>query len=412
MKLKVAILSLAMMVMAAGMVPATGFAQEAANAQQGTTVVNENGGQDQKTENGETEKTTETTTNSGAAPENEPVIVDKAPEEVNAADARGYDSIKLSWDAVDGVEEYEIYMAESEDGEYTRIATTTDTSYTVKDLKTGEMKYFRVSSAVTGEQVAAAKNISAADLQLETDSDVVSAKPMVDKTSARSYLKTGTKARVKWNKISGASGYMVYIKNGKSWTGLRNVRSGKTLKVTRGGLKKKSTQTFKVVPYRTVDGRKAKGKATYSSVYVPKVLKKSTKTYKYTYQAQILKTARKKLGCPYVLGAEGPYRFDCSGFTYWTMRHAGVSGVKITRYSAQGIYNHYKKYSIGRSLSKAQPGDILLYGYGRSKHRIFHVGIYYGDGRYIHATTGGRGVTITKVPGSLVVSILRLKGLK
>ena len=53
--------------------------------------------------------------------------------------------------------------------------------------------------------------------------------------------------------------------------------------------------------------------------------------------------------------------------------------------------------------------DIIIIGTNGSANRIFHVGIYYNNGLYIHAN--GELVTISKVPASMVVSIIRLPGL-
>lgn len=231
-------------------------------------------------------------------------------------------------------------------------------------------------------------------------------------TSVTSTLHTGTKVALRWKKTKNTSGYLIYRKSGNSWKGIKNIRSSKTVKWVTSSLPKQQTHTFRVVPYRAVNGQKIRGNVATTRRYVPKVLKTSTATYSSTRQATIIRKAKTKLGSPYVLGTQGPNRFDCSGFTYWTFKNAGVKDVRIKRYSAQGIYHHYKKYSIGRSLSKAQPGDVLLFGYGRSKSRIFHVGIYRGNGIYIHATTGGRGVTNSAVPTGSLAVILRLKGLR
>ena len=235
-----------------------------------------------------------------------------------------------------------------------------------------------------------------------------------EKTVMKTYLLTGTKVTIKWKRVTGADGYRIYEKmpSGK-WKYRKTIKKGSKTKYVRGPVKRKTRHTYKVVPYKWSKAKKVNGLSAQSEIYVPKKLKRSTKTFKYTRQAKVLKTARRKLGRPYVWGASGPNRFDCSGFTYWVMKRVKVKGTKFPRLSSRGIYKrYYHKYGVGRGLRKAQPGDILLYGYGRSKHRIFHVGIYYGNGYYIHATTGGRGVTISKVPTRLLVGVVRMPGLK
>ncbi|MGI6722020.1 MAG: NlpC/P60 family protein [Anaerovoracaceae bacterium] len=334
--------------------------------------------------------------------------IDMSPGNVRVQDLAGYGGLRVSWDKVAGATAYRVYMSSSSDGDYKLVKTTSSNSCAVGALPTGATKFFKVETvaAENGTKTAAQQ-----DGETDNISSPVSGKPMLDRTKTKTRLQTGTKARVYWKRVSGASGYTVYRRNpGSSWKRVRTVKSGKTVKLTKGGLARRKKHQFKVVPYRNVSGKKVQGYASSSTIYVPKVLKTSTKTYKYTNQAKVIRKGRTKLGCRYVWGAEGPNRFDCSGFTWWTLRHAGVSGVRIKRTSAQGMYNRYKKYSIGRNLNNAQPGDMLLFGRGRSRYRIFHVGLYYGSGKYIHAN--GTRVTISRVPRSQLVSIIRLKGLK
>ena len=96
------------------------------------------------------------------------------------------------------------------------------------------------------------------------------------------------------------------------------------------------------------------------------------------YGSTVVAAAYSKLGCPYVWGASGPNSFDCSGLVMWCYAQAGVS------------LDHYSG-SQGQSgaiipLSQAQPGDILW--------KSGHVGIYIGNGQYIHAPQTGDVVKI------------------
>ncbi len=236
------------------------------------------------------------------------------------------------------------------------------------------------------------------------------------KITAKSYLKTGTKAVVKWTKVSGSDGYVIKRKAGSGkWKTIKAVKSAKTTSISQSGLQKKTTYSYKVQAVDTVDGEKVTTASDTTSVYVPKKLTKKTKTYTKTNQAKVLKIAKSKLGKRYVWGAEGPNTFDCSGFVYWVMKKSKVAGVKVKRYTAQGIYNHYKKYCIGKKISKAQPGDIILFGRNKSRSSIYHAAIYYGNGKVIHASTGWGGkkcVKITKADKSNIAAIIRLKGLR
>jgi len=90
------------------------------------------------------------------------------------------------------------------------------------------------------------------------------------------------------------------------------------------------------------------------------------------------------IGTPYVYGATGPDSFDCSGFTSYVYRN--VYGVDISRTT-------YSQINAGYSVSydELQPGD-LVFTYG-----LDHVGIYVGNGQYIHAPQPGDSVKVSPV---------------
>jgi cell wall-associated NlpC family hydrolase len=94
----------------------------------------------------------------------------------------------------------------------------------------------------------------------------------------------------------------------------------------------------------------------------------------------IVALARAQLGTRYVLGGTTPERgFDCSG---------------LIRYIAQALRLDVPRTAneqarVGRAVtrdpSSLRPGDLLTFGSGS---RISHIGIYIGDGKFIHASTG------------------------
>ncbi len=91
---------------------------------------------------------------------------------------------------------------------------------------------------------------------------------------------------------------------------------------------------------------------------------------------QILAEAKKYLGCPYAAGGASPSGFDCSGFVYYVLKQLGCSPYRTP--SAQ--------YQMGTSVSNSdlQVGDIVFF-YGTYASSISHVGIYAGNGQFIHA---------------------------
>ena len=94
--------------------------------------------------------------------------------------------------------------------------------------------------------------------------------------------------------------------------------------------------------------------------------------------AQIVLTAQDYLGCPYVYGAAGPSSFDCSGFTSYIYKQCGYS---LNRTATDQLAN-----GISVEKEDLQPGDLVFFKYNTSKP-VSHVGIYVGDGQFIHAST-------------------------
>ena len=96
--------------------------------------------------------------------------------------------------------------------------------------------------------------------------------------------------------------------------------------------------------------------------------------------SQIVETAKKYLGVPYVYGGSTPSGFDCSGLVYYVLKSHGI---KVSRSSAA-------MYSCGTPISKSdlQPGDLVFFQ-GTYKAGISHVGIYVGNGKFIHSPQRG-----------------------
>ena len=92
--------------------------------------------------------------------------------------------------------------------------------------------------------------------------------------------------------------------------------------------------------------------------------------------SQILAEAKKYLGTRYVSGGASPSGFDCSGYVYYVLKQLGYSPYRTPA----------DQYNMGTPVSKAnlQPGDIVFFA-GTYTSGISHVGIYAGNGQFIHA---------------------------
>lgn len=105
--------------------------------------------------------------------------------------------------------------------------------------------------------------------------------------------------------------------------------------------------------------------------------------------------AYKYLGYRYVYGTAGPSTFDCSGFTSYLYKKYGVSLPRSS--NSQGSFGTYVE------KSNLIPGDILCFS-NRKDRRINHVGVYVGDGNFIHAATSKRGVVIDNLSENYYVN--------
>ena len=107
--------------------------------------------------------------------------------------------------------------------------------------------------------------------------------------------------------------------------------------------------------------------------------------------AAIVAYAKGFLGYPYVYGNNGPNSFDCSGFVQYVYKHFGYSLSRSSKTQAND--------GVAVSKSNLQPGDIIIFK-NTAKTEIGHVGIYIGDGQFIHASNSRTGVIISSLSTS------------
>ena len=101
---------------------------------------------------------------------------------------------------------------------------------------------------------------------------------------------------------------------------------------------------------------------------------------------RIVDFALQYVGYPYVYGTAGPDTFDCSGFT---MKVFGAFGISLPHGATSQYY-----MCRGVTTEERAPGDLVFFATGGSG--IGHVGIYLGNGQFIHASTS-RGVIISSL---------------
>lgn len=104
---------------------------------------------------------------------------------------------------------------------------------------------------------------------------------------------------------------------------------------------------------------------------------------------QIADYAKQYLGIPYVLGGNGPKTFDCSGYTCFVYKHFGIS-LPRTAYS-QGYMDRGTKIT---KISDLRVGDLVFFNTVNDSDLSDHAGIYLGNGKVAHASSGSYRKTV------------------
>lgn len=106
----------------------------------------------------------------------------------------------------------------------------------------------------------------------------------------------------------------------------------------------------------------------------------------YLNAGNISSIAKSKLGITYKWGGDGPYQYDCSGFTKAVFKKKGINLPRVSKDQAK----------VGKKVSKShlRKGDLVFF---TSKHhtKVDHVGIYLGHGKFIHASRFHKRIVIS-----------------
>lgn len=102
--------------------------------------------------------------------------------------------------------------------------------------------------------------------------------------------------------------------------------------------------------------------------------------------ARAVAVALDQVGVPYRYGGADRRGFDCSGLVHFAYGKVGLSMPRTTG-------------ELWKRLSPVQPaalqqGDILFFDI---EGKVSHVGLYLGDGRFVHAPSSGRSVTVARL---------------
>ena len=99
-----------------------------------------------------------------------------------------------------------------------------------------------------------------------------------------------------------------------------------------------------------------------------------------------MRVALAQRGDPYKYGAAGPNAFDCSGLTSYSYKRAGRAIPRTSDQQKAGL----------RAIAKSdkERGDIIVFVHGSD---AYHVGIYVGHNRIVHASRPGTPVKVERI---------------
>jgi cell wall-associated NlpC family hydrolase len=98
--------------------------------------------------------------------------------------------------------------------------------------------------------------------------------------------------------------------------------------------------------------------------------------------------AQQYVGSRYAWGGTSPAGFDCTGFVMWVFGQFGVSLP----------HNEAGQLASGDRVGAddLQPGDVVVFA-NTYRGGLSHVGIYLGDGQFVHAVDERHGVQISNL---------------
>ena len=205
-------------------------------------------------------------------------------------------------------------------------------------------------------------------------------KKATTKSSASKVTKASGKYKLKYNTNVRANA-------GTKYKILKTAKKGSTFNVTHK--KKVGNTTWYKAKISGTTGWVSGSLITKATAKKATAKKKKTtkKTSSAKTSSNVIANAKSHMGKPYVWGARGPNAFDCSGYIQYVFKQSGKSVAGNTT----GLYGQASK------VNSPKAGDLVFFA-GTYRAGISHVGIYLGNGKFIHASTS-RGVTIDSVFG-------------
>ncbi|MCD8094852.1 MAG: fibronectin type III domain-containing protein [Ruminococcus sp.] len=160
-------------------------------------------------------------------------------------------AVRINWNKVSGATGYRIYRYNSSTKKWDKIATIkkgSATSYRNSGLEAGTAYKYKVKAYIKIDGVnywGEASSAITASTKLATVK--LKGEARINSSATHPYNKQTSALTIRWNEVSGAERYQIYIKGGKydSWTKVKTVKASKT-SYTVTGLKRNTTYKFKV----------------------------------------------------------------------------------------------------------------------------------------------------------------------
>ncbi len=167
--------------------------------------------------------------------------------------------IRILWNEISGAEGYQIWRADSEDGEYKIVKTITSgdtTAYSNTGLESGKTYYYKMRAYTTVDD----------DTVFGVYSDVFAVAVTPEAPTLTVTSSSAGIAKLSWDEISGAAGYQIWRSDSETgtYTLVKSITSGSTTSYSNSGLTSGNTYYYKVRAYTEVDGKKTFG--AYSTV--------------------------------------------------------------------------------------------------------------------------------------------------
>lgn len=177
-----------------------------------------------------------------------------APASVKA-EAKGYNKIQISWDAVPGCDGYTVYRREENGPMKGRVSVLGDNSctYLDKDVKSSG---FYIKPGVTYTYTVRAYVLENGEKKFSKHSAEASARTEMGTTHTTVRTNNNLYNTLSWNKIDGAEGYYVYRRiPGKAWECIKVLKGAGSLKYQDRQVKSLETYQYMVKAYRTIQGK-------------------------------------------------------------------------------------------------------------------------------------------------------------